>query len=270
MSRQLKTSGATMMGAVARGGLVAFFMLAGALAVADTGSFAPARAASQAAYDGFRELLKQNGPEHGLPETSDPTVVATLAAVWDSDFLQVPKSVRTEDLENLDKICLNGMIVWKTYLFDGFGGLNNFEEKFIKRLVRYQAAIGPGLAFSIRCADLFIIAYEAAPSESAIDQEGAYNYWVDKERGWIVSSLAIICAGIFTDNNSRPVGDALHAVLPGQLASDRQTFDRDAFLNSARDAMAQAAAMPGTRGLKGCGDLKALLARAATDGVTDD
>ena len=252
-----------MMGELVRRGLVIALMLAGMPAKADTGSSAVALPEIRASRDAFRQLLDKTDPEHDLPEASDPAVAAILAAIWNPDLLQVPNPIKAEDLQNLDGICLNGMIAWKLYLFDRLDGLDNLEAKVLKRMVRYQAEFGSGVAFSIRCAAAFINAYETASPEATVDQRGAYEVWVDREKGWIVSSFAIVCAGNLAADNSRHLSNALHAVFPELLAAGRRTLDRPAFLTSVQDAMAEAAVVAGTRDLNDCSDLKALLATGA-------
>lgn len=246
-----------MIGTMARSAFAAALILA--TFPAEAGSSATALAKSQAAYDGFRQLFDKTGPGQDFPETTDPAVAAILAAAWNADLLQTPDATEVGYLQALDSICRNGMVIWKTYLFEQTGGLENLDEELPKRMVRYQAEVGPGIAFSIRCAASFIDAYEAASTGTAADQEGAYGYWVDAEQRWIPSAFGIVCAGIFADANSRPLSDALHAVLPRLTAPDRRTLDRDAVLGPARDAMVATPAMPGTRGSKGCRDLEALL-----------
>ncbi|WP_152613560.1 hypothetical protein [Inquilinus limosus] len=233
-------------------------MLVGLATEASAGSSATALAESQAAYNGFRQMFEKVGPGHVFPEATDPAVAAVLAAAWNTDLLWTPDAVEIANLEALDSICRNGMIMWKAYLFEDIDRLESLDEVLSKRMVRYQAEVGPGIAFSIRCAASFIDAYETTLSGAA-DQKGAYSYWVDAEQRWIPSAFGIVCAGLFANENSRPLTDALHAVLPGLIALDRRTFDRDALLKSARDAMAGAPVMPGARGRRGCRDLQALL-----------
>jgi len=247
-----------MIGTLARSALATALILAGFPVGADAGNSAAALARSEAAFDGFRQLFGKINPGQDFPETTDPAVTAVLAAAWNTDLLWTPDSAEIGDLEVLDSICRNGMIMWKTYLFEDIGRLESLDEVLPKRMARYQAEVGPGIAFSIRCAASFIDAYEAAPS-GATGQEGAYSYWVDAEKRWIPSAFGIVCAGVFADQNSRPLTDALHAVLPGLTAPGRRALDRDALLESARDAMAEAPVMPGSRGLRGCRDLEALL-----------
>jgi hypothetical protein len=127
-------------------------------------------------------------------------------------------------------------------------------------MVQYQAEIGPGMAFSIRCGAAFIDAYKAAAPEAIVDQSGAYQLWIDKEKGWIISSFGVVCTGIFAADNSRPLSNALQAVLPGVAAPDRQILDRDTLLKSVQAAVAEAPVMPGGRGSKNCRDLEMLLA----------
>lgn len=246
-----------MIGTLARSALAALILTGFPVGAHADGS-AAALVRSQAAFDGFRQLFGKIGPGQDFPETTDPTVAAVLAAAWNTDLLRTSDAAEIADLEALDSICRNGMIVWKTYLFEDIGSLESLDEVLLKRMVRYQAEVGPGIAFSIRCAASFIDAYKAAPVEAA-DQEGAYSYWVDAEQRWIPSAFGIVCTGLFANENSRPLTDALHAVLPGVTAPDRRTLDRDTLLKSARDAMAAAPVMPGARGQRGCRDLQALL-----------
>lgn len=226
---------------------------------AEAGSSATAAAKSQAAYDGFRQLFDKTDPGQDFPKSTDPAVAAILAAAWNADLLRTSDVTEAGYLQALDTICRNGMVIWKTYLFDQIGGLENLGEEPVKRMVRYQSEVGPGIAFSIRCAASFIEAYETASPRTTADQAGAYGYWVDAEQRWIPSTFGILCAGIFADVNSRPLSEALRAVLPRLIAPDRRTPDRGAVLGSARDAMVAAPAMPGARGSKGCRDLEALL-----------
>lgn len=137
------------------------------------------------------------------------------------------------------------MIVWKSYLFDRLDGLDDLEARILKRMVRYQVEFASGVAFSIRCAAAFINAYETASPEATVDQRGAYELWVDREKGWIVSSFAIVCTGNLAADNSRHLSDALHAVFPALLAAGRRTLDRPGFLTSVQDAMAETVIMAG-------------------------
>lgn len=253
----------TTMGELARSGLVVALVLAGMPAKADTNGSAAALAASHAAHDAVRQFHDKTASAHDLPEASDPAVAAILAAIWNPDLLQVPNPIKAGDLQNLDGICRNGMVVWKSYLFDRLDGLDDLEAKILKRMMRYQVEFASGVAFSIRCAAAFINAYETASPEATVDQRGAYELWVDREKGWIVSSFAIVCAGNLAADNSRHLSNALHAVFPELLAAGRRTLDRPAFLTSVQDAMAEAAVMTGTRDLNDCSDLKALLATGA-------
>lgn len=248
-----------MIGPLVRSALATALILAGFPVGAYAGSSAAALARSQAAFDGFRQAFGKISPGQDFPEMADPAVAALLAAAWNTDLLWTPDATEIANLEALDSICRNGMIMWKTYLFEDIGGAESIDEVLPRRMARYQAEVGPGIAFSIRCAASFIDAYEAASPEAAADQEGAYSYWVDAEQGWIASAFGLVCAGVFADENSRPLADALHAVLPGLTAPDRRVLDRDALVESARDAMASIPVMPGVRGLTVCGDLKALL-----------
>jgi len=249
-----------MMGMKARAGLIAALILTGAPAKADIDALAGALAASQAAFDAFRKMAPTGTDGSGIPGMADPAAAAILDAAWNLDVLQIANPVEARDLQALDKICLTGMIIWKSYVFERLDGLEILDTKILKRIVQHQTEIGPGMAFSIRCAAAFIDAYETAAPEAAVDQKGTYQFWIEKEEGWIVSSFGVVCAGIFAADNSHPLNDALHAVLPGLLAPGRQTLDRDALLRSTHDAMTETPVMPGARDLKGCSDLEALLA----------
>lgn len=247
-----------MIGAMARSCFVIASVLAGMPEVADAGGPAKALEASQAAWDAFSQLLDK-APEDDLPKMSDPGVAKVLAAVWNPDFLQTPGFVGAEYLRDLDKICLNGMVVWKSYLFERTGGLEDLDTKMFKRMTRYQMEFGSEVAFSLRCAATFIDAFEAAAPETSIEQKGAYRQWIDRETGWIVSSFGIVCSGLLAADSSRLLSDALHTVLPGLLTPGRRTLDRAAFLESAHHIIAEAAVAPGDRNPKGCSDLEALL-----------
>jgi len=205
-------------------------------------------------------MLSRSTVEAGFAGMAEPAAAAVLNAAWNLDALKMANPVDAKDLQALDTICLNGMIIWKSYVIDRLDGLEDIETKILKRVVQYQAEIGPGMAFSIRCGAAFIDAYEVAAPEAVIGQSGAYQLWIDKEERWIISSFGVVCAGIFTADNSRPLSDALHAVLPGLVAPNRQTLDRPALLRSSHDAMAEAPVKPGARDLKSCSDLEILLA----------
>jgi hypothetical protein len=241
-------------------GLIGALMLLGTPAGADPDASATALASSQAAVGAFSEMLSRSTVENGFPGMADPTAAAILNAAWNLGALKIANPAEAKDLQDLDKICMNGMIIWKSYIFDRIDGLEDLDTKILKRIVQYQAEIGPGMAFSIRCAAAFIDAYEAAAPEVAVDQRGTYQFWIEKEKGWITSSFGVVCAGVFAADNSRPLSDALHAVLPGLVAPDRQTLDRDALRKSAHDAVAGTPVMPGAKGLKSCNDLETLLA----------
>lgn len=238
-------------------GLTAALMLAISPAQADTIPAGTAAASSQAAFNALTNMPSQEM----MLGMADPDTAALLTTIWDLQLLQPPNPVNSEYLNGLNKICLNGMIAWKLYLFNDIGNHTDFESIVAQRIIKYQTEIVQGIIFSLHCSKLLIDTYETASSQITTNQADHYDLWVDKETGWIGAAFGLVCTGNLETSNSNHLRRTLQSVLPGLLAVDRDVPVRSALETSIRARLAEAWSLSGTGVSKDCSDLETFLAQ---------